>query len=269
MAAPSHSTPWNIITSLRWDPQLQNNSQNPSASSYYMLHYHQERMLSAADDFGWGGANEALKGPIGMANLTNALDSYVASSALAKRPHLERSLKLRVLLAQDGCLTITSVAVPEVGIQSLLPTTLPASISDVSRFPVTWLVFIAPICTVPSLYTKHKTTHRPMYDEVRKYIPSAARLSASGETAEILLVNEEDAIMEGSITTPYFLRDGRWITPPENAGGNRGTTRRWALENGLCVEETIAKSDLKIGEVLWLSNGVRGWGVGIIADLST
>ena len=234
-----------------------------------MLPYHQERMLSAADDFGWESAKQALKGSIGMANLTRTLDSYIASSALAKTLHVERSLKLRVLLAQDGCLTITSVEAPDVGIEGLLPSTLPARMSDVSRLPVTWLVFISPIRTVPSLHTKHKTTYRPMYDEVRKYIPPAARLSTSGETAEILLVNEEDAIMEGSITTPYFLRDGRWITPPENAGGNRGTTRRWALQNGLCVEETIAKSDLNIGEVLWLSNGVRGWGVGIIADLST
>ena len=229
-----------------------------------MLPYHQERMLSAANDFGWEGAKQALTGLIGMANLTRALDSYVASSALA----VERSLKLRVLLAQDGCLTITSVEAPDVGIVGLLPTTLPARISDVSRFPVTWLVFISPIHTVPSLHTKHKTTHRPMYDEVRKHIPPAARLSASGKTAEILLVNEEDAIMEGSITTPYFLRDGRWITPPENSGGNKGTTRRWALENGLCVEETVTKSDLEIGEMLWLSNGVRGWGIGTIADLS-
>ena len=234
-----------------------------------MLSYHQERMLSAADDFGWGVAIKALEGSVGMANLTGALDSYVASSALAKTLNRERSLKLRVLLAQDGCLTITSVETPEVGIHSLLPTALPARMSDVSRFPVTWLVFISPIRTAPSLHTKHKTTHRPMYDEVRKYIPRTARLSASGETAEILLVNEENAVMEGSITTPYFLRDGRWITPPEIAGGNKGTTRRWALENGLCVEETIAKSDLKMGEILWLSNGVRGWGVGIIADLST
>ena len=234
-----------------------------------MLSYHQERMLSAVDDFGWGGAKQALKGPIGMANLTSALDSYVASNALAKTLHEARSLKLRVLLAQDGCLTITSVEAPEVSIESLLPTSLPALVSDVSRFPVTWLVFISPIRTSPSLYTKHKTTHRPMYDEVRKFIPPATRLSASGKTAEILLVNEENAIMEGSITTPYFLRAGGWITPAENAGGNKGTTRRWALENGLCVEGTIAKSDLKMGEVLWLSNGVRGWGVGIIADLST
>lgn len=232
-----------------------------------MLPYHQERMLSAADDFGWEGAKQALKGSIGMANLTRALDSYVASSASAKTLHLERSLKLRVLLAQDGCLTITSVETPDVGIRNLLPTTLPARMSDDSNFSVAWLVFISPIRTVPSLHTRHKTTHRSMYDEVRECIPPAARSPVSGGTAEILLVNEEDAIMEGSITTPYFLRDGRWITPPENAGGNRGTTRRWALENGLCIEKTIAKSDLKTGEKLWLSNGVRGWGVGIIVDL--
>ncbi len=41
-----------------------------------------------------------------------------------------------------------------------------------------------------------------------------------------------------------------------------GTTRRWALETGLCSEMAILRSDVKAGEVVWLSNGVRGWGWG-------
>lgn len=68
--------------------------------------------------------------------------------------------------------------------------------------------------------------------------------------------------MEGSITTPYFARAGKWVTPPAAHGGNIGTTRRWALETGLCSEMAVLRSDVKAGEVVWLSNGVRGWGWG-------
>lgn len=43
-----------------------------------------------------------------------------------------------------------------------------------------------------------------------------------------------------------------------------GTTRRYALEAGLCVEESVFKDSLSQGELIWLSNGARGWGWGEI-----
>lgn len=73
--------------------------------------------------------------------------------------------------------------------------------------------------------------------------------------------------MEGSITTPYFLRAGKWITPAASEGGNVGTTRRWALEMGLCVEGRVDRASVSRGEVVWLSNGVKGWGWGRVEDL--
>ena len=74
--------------------------------------------------------------------------------------------------------------------------------------------------------------------------------------------------MEGSITTPYFFRGGEWVTPPAADGGNVGTTRRWALETGLCREMVVLRDDVKVGEVVWLSNGVRGWGWGSVKELN-
>ena len=78
--------------------------------------------------------------------------------------------------------------------------------------------------------------------------------------------------MEGTFTTPYLedqRRDGTdgvqcscFITPRAQAGGNLGTTRRWALEKDWCEEARIMKDDISIGQSVWLSNGVRGWGWG-------
>jgi len=118
----------------------------------------------------------------------------------------------------------------------------------------------------PTPYSDHliyKTTYRPHYDLSRSriFVPR----DNSGLTPEVLLYNTSGQIMEGSITTPYFFRNGRWATPPvwkENHGGQRGTTRRYALEKGLCVEETVPVESLKNDEKVWISSGVQGfrWG---------
>lgn len=79
---------------------------------------------------------------------------------------------------------------------------------------------------------------------------------------EALLINESGEIMEGSITTPYFFREGRWITPAAKCGGNLGTTRRWALNRGICVECVVRGEGIRDGEEIWVSNGVRGFGWG-------
>ncbi len=53
------------------------------------------------------------------------------------------------------------------------------------------------------------------------------------------------------------------MTPPVTSGGNGGTTRRWALERELCVEEVVKVESVKDDEGVWISNGVRGfvWGM--------
>lgn len=81
------------------------------------------------------------------------------------------------------------------------------------------------------------------------------------------MVNQDSEVMEGSITTPYFWRRAQWVTPPASAGGNIGTTRRYALEAGLCVEESVMKDSLADGELIWLSNGARGWSWGKVEIL--
>ena len=88
------------------------------------------------------------------------------------------------------------------------------------------------------------------------------RLAGAGPGVEILLRNEHGEVSEGTVTTPYFWRDGVWITPRESCGGNLGTTRRWALDNGLAQEGVVMVDEIEHDEVIWVSNGVRGWGWG-------
>ena len=83
---------------------------------------------------------------------------------------------------------------------------------------------------------------------------------------EVLIVNDskEEEFMEGCKFTPYFKRDNKWITPKASCGGNLGTTRRWAVENGLCELGVVKLSSVKRGEIIVLSNGVKGFQAGIV-----
>ncbi|KAJ9658637.1 Aminodeoxychorismate lyase [Coniosporium apollinis] len=203
--------------------------------------------------------------------------------------------------------------------------------------PPTWLLTLDTEPTPSSPHTALKTTHRPHYDAARaRALPSpssgpgrtGAQSTTTGtEMYETLLYNECDEITEGSLTSVYFFRGGRWVTPPvgvpadlsrrarsltsasstdgtsdalteeatpenpyrENrdegelrrpfpgrwghsvrsekvagGGGQRGTTRRWALQKALCVEEPVGKDTVRVGEGVWVSNGVRGFGYGTV-----
>lgn len=167
--------------------------------------------------------------------------------------------KLRIFLSRSGHLATTSTPTPCLPLSTLFPSDLPC----LADHP-TWRIFISPHPTLATPHTTHKTTLRNPYNSSRSLLP---RSSSSDLPAEILLVSADGDVMEGSITTPYFWRGGRWVTPAASQGGNIGTTRRWALEMGLCVEGSVKRGDLEIGEGVWLSNGVRGWGWGRIEDL--
>ena len=120
-----------------------------------------------------------------------------------------------------------------------------------------------------------------------------------------MLFNEVNELTEGTFTSLYFFRGGRWVTPPVGvpsdeftsttlkdgnedegelrrpfagrwghsvrsakvgAGGQRGTSRRWALAKGYCMEETVGIDTVKVGEGVWLSSGVRGFQYGKVVE---
>lgn len=205
--------------------------------------------------------------------------------------------------------------------------------------PPTWLLTLDTEQTPSSAHTALKTTHRPHYDAARARALPSPRSSSSNtgaqstttgtEMYETLLYNECNEMTEGSLTSVYFFRGGRWVTPPvgvpadlsryandlESAsskdgtssavrgessaqssrrddrdegelrrpfpgrwghsvrsekvaggGGQRGTTRRWALQTALCVEEPVSKDTVRAGEGVWVSNGVRGFGYGTVIE---
>ncbi|KAJ5124490.1 uncharacterized protein N7515_008315 [Penicillium bovifimosum] len=243
----SLSSSFEIISSLRFDPGLPEAAcryassypEHPN-SPYYLLGYHQARLRAAANHFQWDGALNWLKQD--LQSFEKFIDASISDRSKAWR--------LRIVVNSEGEARVEANPTPSIDIMSLFIPPLQTNQSS----PI-WRVYIDTQPTTPSGFTTHKTTARDEYNSARL----RAGILSPSEPAEVLVVNSGGEIMEGSITTPYFLRDNVWFTPPLSSGGNAGTTRRYALSQGFCQEQTIFRDQLVDGELCWLSNGVRGF----------
>lgn len=272
-----------LFTSLRFDPtllQLGNNQpddlgwNSTKPSPYYMLDYHRDRMLKAASHWGWDKAVAAIEGPEGLARLESFITGQLGQDSS------DQPRRIKVLLSQEGQFGLESSVVPATSLANLFPQQLLGPNDNSSgdgqgtplgqlRLSPPYIIHLDDRSTRRSEYTHYKTTKREMYDQAR----ARAGLKPTDATQEVLIVDEvTGSIMEGSLTTPYFLRGGRWVTPPvaekfstdNGSGGQDGTSRRWALERGLAVEEEVKAQDVADDEAVWLSNGVRGFVFGKI-----
>ena len=236
-----------IISSLRFDPALPEAASrhaqsypDPHKSPYYLFRYHQDRLISAARDFQWTEALEWLQQDLQC--FENFFDASI--------PDRTKAWRLRIVVNNNGKAKIEANPTAAIDLMSLFIPSLHTNPS----LPV-WTVYVDTQSTTPSKFTTHKTTARDEYTSAR----FRAGINSPTETSEVLVVNPGDEIMEGSITTPYFFRGHMWVTPPLSSGGNAGTTRRYALSQGFCIEQIITRDDLVNGELCWLSNGVRGF----------
>lgn len=188
------------------------------------------------------------------------------------------------MLSADGELTITSDG-PHPGpatidqplritqhdnVSQLYPKSL-FSIADpiLGATYLRWRVFVSFNKVTPNLFTSHKTSNREVYNKalamVRAQPPRLVVKNVQLQT-EVLIINdsEKGEIMEACTFTPYFVRNNKWITPKASCGGNLGTTRRWAVENGLCEVGVVEIDSVRYGEIIVLSNGARGFQSGVV-----
>jgi len=267
-----------LFSSLRFDVLLlestANSAQSTSPSPFYMLPYHRDRMLEAAAHFGWLVAAERIRGPEGLQHLLTQLEAAIDIKS-------STPLRVRTVLHYDGNITVETNLIPAVPLANLYPARIPPPAPKLEVSPLTggammlgegdsiqsgithgnpiytqpWTVVVDPEKTAPSHFTTYKTTYRDMYTTAR----ARAGIKSMTEPKEVLIISDTSSeIMEGSLTSVFFWRGERWVTPPVSSGGQAGTTRRWLLENGLCEEEAVSSISLVDGEECWISNGVRG-----------
>lgn len=263
---------FHLLTTPRYDKQLLQARELPGGyagwnfyqeSPIYMWDYHHKRLLKGAKYFGWKDAVQALETHLDVDRFAKEIDSFVG-------PCPETPLRLRILLSPEGSVHMEKYDISATGLENLFPQSFhqasgPAP-SETERGPKTTPMYTLVVDrerTKSSVHTRFKTTLRDVYDAARQ----RAQLTPA-ENVEVLLVNEDNGhVMEGSITTPYFFRGGRWVTPPvprelsdvEGSGGQDGVSRRWALDRGLAVEEPVSAESLVDGEACWISNGARGF----------
>lgn len=237
--------PFSLVSTPRYDPGLLEAKErglgfarwhHDKASPFYLLDYHYERLLKGARHFEWQSAITALAKPSFLDDLVLQLQDLIGDLQEEKD---NKALRLRILVSSDGQIRCEKYDAPPMATQNLLPERLPPpsltipSLGNPLHNPE-YIVVLDTVGTASSEHTYFKTTYRPMYDAARK----RAGLGPTDQKEVLLLSENRDLVTEGSITTPYFWRDGRWVTPPvsreyvtqEKQGGQDGTSRRWALE---------------------------------------
>lgn len=251
-----------IFTTIRFQQDLLRSPANRKAccdtiSSLYLLAFHAQRFTDALCEApSWNPLWNALRAENTLPEIAISLlsaDCYKAIEEYTEiRPQARHeALRLRVTISTRGKVSCeVSAPLSSLSERSLFPITLTV---DDTNYAI-WTASLDTEATPVTVATMYKTSDRACYDRARR----TAGISPS-DTREVLLYTNTGQILDGSITTPYFLRSGRWITPAASCGGLRGTTRRYALENKLCEEGIISIHSLTDGEIIWLSNAVRGF----------
>jgi para-aminobenzoate synthetase / 4-amino-4-deoxychorismate lyase len=110
-----------------------------------------------------------------------------------------------------------------------------------------WTYAIAPKAVWSGdLFLRHKTSWREVLQEALVRPP----------IDELVLLNENGQLTEGSRSNIFVRRGSRLITPSLNCGLLPGCLRAELLENGTCEEGVLTEADLN-GEV-YFGNSLRG-----------
>jgi para-aminobenzoate synthetase/4-amino-4-deoxychorismate lyase len=202
-------TSFELIETLLWE----------RAKGYYLLDRHLDRLATSARYFSFALDLDAAR---------QTLERAVADSEAER-------LRVRLLLAEDGRISITTAVMP------------PADPSAVLRY------VISPTRLDSSdSFLFHKTTRRELYDQEWKHYNETMGAD------EVIYLNERGELAEGSRTNIFVERDGTLLTPPLPAGLLPGVLRAELLASGRAVEQTLQPADLDNAEAVFLGNSVRG-----------
>lgn len=228
------------ITSFRWPHR----NEVPIQS-------HHARLVASASALGWQNAVAKLREPDAIPEIKRALESHLLASSIADT----QPRKITIGISSMGHMTVSSAELSGTLYDFNLLADKPENQATVVP------VYVSPHPITSSVFTTHKTSLRCHYDQARAAV-SISQLPPT--SAEVLLYNEQQEITEASLSTVYFQRKSTWITPNDASGCNLGLTRALALEKKWCQEGRICKSELRHGEIVKLSNCVRGFWLGRI-----
>jgi para-aminobenzoate synthetase/4-amino-4-deoxychorismate lyase len=147
---------------------------------------------------------------------------------------LDHPHKIRLVLAKTGAFEIeaTPLVFQEVGIWNISVCKTPRSSRD-------------PLC-------RHKTTRRSFLEDEH------ARVASISGAREVIFINENNQICEGSFTNVFVKKDGVLYTPPLSCGVLPGIFRAVLLANGEAQERVLTPDDVYSADALYVGNSLRG-----------
>lgn len=99
---------------------------------------------------------------------------------------------------------------------------------------------------------EHKTTRRDVYETARSEFQVR-------EADEVLLLNEDGMVCEGTITNLFLASgDGPLVTPALSCGLLPGVLRRALIDSGKAVEGVVSPDDLRRAGTIFVGNSLRG-----------
>ena len=101
-----------------------------------------------------------------------------------------------------------------------------------------------------NVFLFHKTSMRDRYNEARARQPDAD---------DVLLVNRQGQVTESTTANIAVRLDGRWWTPPMEAGLLPGIGRLVALAARELAERPVTVKELLDAEQIALVSDTRGW----------
>ncbi len=185
---------------------------------YLLLERHMQRLQASSAYFGF---------PFREEDVREELLQHVCAFAASRR--------VRLLLSADGGISVTSTDLPPAGQEAVF--------NLVIAQETTWST---------DRFLFHKTTNRAFYDDTRQ------RYQAETGCQEVLFLNENGYLTEGSYTTLFVKRNGSLLTPALRHGLLPGTFRAGLLERGLASEADLTLQDLQEAEEVYVGNSVRG-----------
>ncbi len=161
-----------------------------------------------------------------------ALDLDAARERLAEVAADPSPARVRLVLRRDGELSI------EVG---------PPPVA--SEGPVRLAIDPHPV-DAGDVWLRHKTTRRSRYAERAARWPDAE---------DVVLTSSRGEVTETTIANLAVQLDGRWWTPPVEAGCLPGVERGRLVEEGVLSERRLTPADVRAAEGLAVVNSLRGW----------
>ncbi len=98
----------------------------------------------------------------------------------------------------------------------------------------------------------HKTTNRRLYEDELKRVREKGFF-------DVIFLNENDEITEGSITNVYININGATYTPPLDCGLLNGTMRQHMIREHQIKEKKVTLNDLRNADAIHISNAIIGY----------